>query len=432
MEENVENKLAGTEQARRWCFTINNPLGTDVEEIDISKTDIPIKEDYYDKSIISELENSECFIFKYVKISIHEDEMTSKEYIVRRPFFKSIESAITYFSGLESFKYCIFQLEKGEVEGTTHFQGFIIFTGGKRFRTIKRMLPFAHLEKVRGSNTQNREYCSKQDTRIEGPFEMGKFAEQRERTDVKEFIELVRAGTDEDDLSRLYPTLFMKEMNKLDKLYALNFKKYRYMCRDIKVTYIYGPSGLGKSSMIRRELGMGKAFWVHSYDLAMFTNYNYEDNIVFDEFIDRLPISTLNMYLNVEPIELRGLNSLKYGAYHNVYIISNYAPKDLYKDVQNTRPDIFETFYRRLNTIIRMDKKGNKYYERITEWEECENEIDRSMGIMLQTSKVYDIDKDGNKTLVYDRHKKDDEDVLIPVETTPFDDLFDEDGRVKF
>ena len=72
MEEKEEISLST--QARRWVFTINNPMGENVEEIDISKCDIPIKPDYYDSSIIKELEDSNCFHFKYVKVKIKVDD----------------------------------------------------------------------------------------------------------------------------------------------------------------------------------------------------------------------------------------------------------------------------------------------------------------------------------------------------------------------
>ena len=54
------------------------------------------------------------------------------------------------------------------------------------------------------------------------------------------------------------------------------------------------------------------------------------------------------------------------------------------------------------------------------------------MGLDKRTSKVYDIDKDGNKILVYDRHKKK-EDLIEIKEKTPFDDdIVDADGEMKF
>ena len=430
MEDNEQISLST--QARRWVFTINNPLGDGIEEIDIATTDIPIDNDYYDKSVIQDLESSGYFQFKYVLVKIKIDDFTYKDFVVRRPFFKDIDSAISYFQNLEHFKYCIFQLEKGEEEETPHFQGFISFIVGKRFKTMKNLLPFAHLEKAKGSNTQCREYCSKKDTRVDGPFEMGKFAEERERTDIKEFLELVKAGATEDELMNLFPTLYLRELHKIQSIYASNYTQYKRKCRDICVTYIYGKSGVGKSTAIRKKLGLENSFWVHHYDNAMFTNYNFQDNLVFDEFTGKIPISHINMLLNVEPIELRGLNCSKYGAYHNVYIISNYSPKELYRETQKTEPMIYQTFNRRLNNIIRVDSNGKWIDERITEWEDVTDEDDLKMGLTKQTSKVYDKDTYGNKVLIFDRHKKQLELEKIDL-PTPFDnDITNADGELKF
>lgn len=427
--EDTEQQISLSTQARRWVFTINNPLGENIEEVDISKTDIPIKKDYYSSSVMQDLEESGCFYFKYVLTKIQTDDFTEKEYIIRRPFFKNIDNAISYFQNIEHFKYCIFQLEKGEEEHTPHLQGFISFVVGKRFLTLKNLLPFAHIEKAKGSNTQCRDYCSKKETRVEGPFEFGKFAEERERTDIKEFVELIKAGTSQEELLNLYPMLFLKELNKINSVYAVNYERYKYICRDMNVTYIYGNSGVGKTTTVRRMLGLKNSFWVHHYDNSMWTNYNFQDNVVFDEFTGRIPISQMNMLLNVEPIELRGLNCAKYGAYHNVYIISNYSPKELYNEVQQSHPTIFNTFYRRLNTIIHVDINGKWNYERITEWEENTDEVDKEQGLTKMTSKVYEFDSYGNKILVYDRHKKIPE--LQEIDKSPFDEI-DNNGNLKF
>jgi len=416
-----DENISASSQARRWVFTINNPLSNLVEEIDIENTDLPIKEDYYSSSIIKDLEETNCFDFKFVKITIKKDEFTSQDYLVKRPFFKDIDSAMRYFESLEHFKYCIFQLEQGEEEHTPHFQGFIIFTCSKRFKNVKNVLPIAHIEKAKGSNTQCRDYCSKKDTRIEGAFELGKFAEEKERTDIKEFIELINAGTSRQELKRLYPALYLKEINKINSIYADNFEIYKRKCRDIDVTYIYGDAGVGKTSMVRRLLKFDDSFWVHEYDNSMFTNYSYEDNIVLDEYSGELKIKSLNMLMNNEPYEMRGLGCLKYASFHHVYIISNYSPLELYKDIQKHEPKIFQTFNRRLHKIIRIDKNGVEHIERETIWEDCDNDIDKELGLTKQIKQTIDYNTYGQPVVIFDRHKKN---IIQPMdfELLPIDD----------
>lgn len=387
-------------QARKWCFTINNPFEPN-EEVNPETSDLPIMEDYYSKKSMLEVEESDCFIFKYVKVPIGKDEFETKDYLVKRPFFKDLESAKLYLQSLEGMRYVIFQIEKGENENTEHIQGFITFRHPKRFQTMKNVLPIAHLEEARGTSVQCRDYCSKPDTRVIGPFEYGTFDGERERTDIRDFVDLAKAGASKEDICRLFPSLFLKSGHRIDAIYSTQFEKYQNQCRNVKVTYIYGKSGVGKTTKVRREFGVKNAFWVHVYDNSMFTNYKGQDTLVLDEFTDNMKIQNLNLLLNTEPVELRGLNCLKYGAYHQVYIISNYAPTELYKEIQVKQPDIFQTFYRRLHTIIYIDEDGVEHIKRKTEWAPATHEEDIQQGLTEQIKEVIDYDENGNGKIVF-------------------------------
>ena len=64
------------------------------------------------------------------------------------------------------------QLEKGESE-TVHIQFFIQFTKpGKRMTALKKHCKHAHFEIVKFNNGAD-EYCNKEDTRVDGPWEYG-------------------------------------------------------------------------------------------------------------------------------------------------------------------------------------------------------------------------------------------------------------------
>lgn len=87
----------------------------------------------------------------------------------------SLQELEEYVKNLEHFKYAIFQREGGEEKHTPHIQMFLVFTICKRFSTVQSYFPRAHIEVVKGTNAQTRDYCSRQDTRIEGPVEIGTF-----------------------------------------------------------------------------------------------------------------------------------------------------------------------------------------------------------------------------------------------------------------
>ena len=179
---------------------------------------------------------------------------------------QSDEEFISYIENLEHFKYSMFQREQGEQTGTEHLQVFIVFNCAKRFSTLKKYFPTAHIEKVKGTNTQARDYCSKSETRISGPYELGTFTEERSRTDISNFIEMVQLGASDLELAKLFPKLYIQNLNKIQKIrqeYIAN--EFRNKNRDIEVTYIYGPPRTGKTRYVYDKYGFGKFYHIHTW-----------------------------------------------------------------------------------------------------------------------------------------------------------------------
>ena len=79
---------------------------------------------------------------------------------------------------LDLFKnavYCVFQREK---EAHEHFQGYVYFNNPKSLVGVRRLLPTAHWTVAEGTPEQNRVYCTKEETRIEGPWSFGEIPRQ--------------------------------------------------------------------------------------------------------------------------------------------------------------------------------------------------------------------------------------------------------------
>lgn len=273
---------------------------------------------------------------------------------------RTLEELSKYIEGLEHFKYAIFQREEGEETHTPHIQLFIIFTCGKRFNTVKSYFPTAHIEGANGSNTQCRDYCSKSDTRIEGPVELGTFAEERARTDISNFMELVKLNTNYSELERLYPKLYMDNLNKLEKIKENDrLEKYKKIMRNVEVTYIYGKPGIGKTSYVVNKHGLGNFFNVPFYKYGNFDNYDGEDIIVFDEFTGQIEITLMNKLIDRYPMILPSRYANKICCYTKVYIISNLPISSLYPNDREN--GLFNAFHRRIHTIIKFDEKGMHY-----------------------------------------------------------------------
>lgn len=286
----------------------------------------------------------------------------------RRWFFtinnekRTDEEVLEYVKGLEHIKYAAFQRELGEKEKTPHIQMFLIFSIGKRFSTIKKYFPRAHIEAAKGTNAEARDYCTKSETRISGPYEYGEFAEERSRSDIKGFLELAKNGADSQSLSKLYPSLYLRELNKIEKIRQDElYESFRRKLRDIEVTYIYGPPGSGKTRYIMEKIGLGNYYDVPFYNSSSFDNYKGEDVVVFDEFASSFKITLMNKLLDRYPVQLPARYANKVACYTKVFIVSNLPLCCQYRYEQDTDMTLFEAFKRRIHNIIKIDYKEINY-----------------------------------------------------------------------
>lgn len=72
-------------------------------------------------------------------------------------------TALTQAASTPSVSYMVFGRERGD-QGTPHLQGYVFFTGNQRLAAVKNKLGSQrfHLELARGTHSQNRDYCTKE------------------------------------------------------------------------------------------------------------------------------------------------------------------------------------------------------------------------------------------------------------------------------
>lgn len=278
---------------------------------------------------------------------------------------KTDDEICTYVQGLEHFKYCMFQREKGHKKETEHIQMFLVFTISKRFSTIKDYFPTAHIENAQGSSVQCRDYCSKSDTRVSGPYELGEFAQQGARTDLKTIIELIENNATDEDIKKLFPTQYLLHIDKIHKVREQQrYAENKTNERKVIVTYIYGPPGCGKTRYVVNKYGYGNFYRTTNYRKYCFDFYDNEKVLVLDEFDSSFPITEMLTYLDVYPVQLPCRYANKMANYDEVIIISNLKLSEQYRNIQEEKPQQYSALLRRIHKIIRMDEHGKQYIER--------------------------------------------------------------------
>jgi len=253
----------------------------------------------------------------------------------------------------ESIKYCVYQLERGE-QGTPHLQGYIQLVRPQRMAYIKKIttrsaegiiygvFDRAHLLVAKGTDAQNKTYCTKAAGRIEGPWELGAASKQGDRTDLKEAAEsLMRNG----DIRAIDPSVFLKYASGCLKLAALAPPPRR---DDLRIITIVGPTGIGKSYSVHDmfpdlyvvNMGNSGLWW---------DGYTGQQAVMFEEFKGQVQLQKMLQILDPYPLRLEIKGGLVPARFTLCFITSNYTPDKWYKNEDGFRDAEMAALARRLD-----------------------------------------------------------------------------------
>ncbi len=294
------------------------------------------------------------------------------------------EKGITHDTIRESIKtlkstvyYCM--ADEVGAEGTPHTHLFIAFSSPVRFSTIKKRFATAHIEASIGTAAQNRDYVGKfgkwetsqkKETSVEGTFEeWGVLPDEQQgkRTDLEFLYQQVKAGATDFQILENIGGSQMRNLGYVEKVrQAIAKESSRKTFRTLTVKYIFGKTGVGKTRYVMEKYGYDGIFRVTDYKHP-FDQYNSETAIVFDEFGDSLPIRQMLTYLEGYPLELPCRYANKWAAYTDVYIISNNALDEQYKNEQYDNPEVWHALLRRITHIVEFLPDGVKVDYHITD-----------------------------------------------------------------
>lgn len=144
-------------------------------------------------------------------------------------------------------RYAVYQEEMGE-NGTHHLQGYIEMPKPVRFTHFDKWLAGAHFEIAHGTPQQCIDYCTKEDTRVGGPYSFGRRGvTQGQRSDILGLRDAVKSGKRgrelyDDDTLAVPAIKFGRALSDLAAAYVEPVQR-----DELSVTLHYGPAGTGKS-----------------------------------------------------------------------------------------------------------------------------------------------------------------------------------------
>lgn len=229
----------------------------------------------------------------------------------------------------DTVRYAIYQLESGD-SGTRHYQGYVEFSNPVRLGTCRSLIPGAHWETRRGTREQARDYCKKEESRLDGPWEHGEWiGGQGRRTDLATIKEKLDEGCSLADIAEEHFNSFVR-YNRSFALYSvIKGPKRNFNTTGI---FICGPTGTGKSKWCMDF--DSDAYW--KMPGKWWDGYTGQQTVVLDDFYGWLPYHELLRLLDRYPLSVEVKGSTVPFMAQTVIITSNQHYTKWYKDERIT------------------------------------------------------------------------------------------------
>lgn len=260
----------------------------------------------------------------------------------------------------EIVRYCIHQLEKCPESGRLHYQGYVELAKPVRITQLKQWLPTANFQARRGTREEARAYCSKEESREEGPWEYGQWEKggQGTRTDLGQVKRRLDEGASEVEIADEFFSIWARNFKAFREYKRIKTKPRDFATENI---VIIGPPGVGKSRMAHSDSPDyyskdGSQWW---------DGYQGNPVVIFDDFKGCYPYTELTKVM-----DRYGYQVQFKGGYHQfvtpkIYFTSNYMPDTWY----DTTKYNFDAFKRRVYAWIYIPERGAEPF--ITEdWDE--------------------------------------------------------------
>lgn len=226
------------------------------------------------------------------------------------------------FAMVPDYQYIVYQRELCPCTGRLHYQFFVQFVARKRFKQVQEMFKGTHIERVKDVEACIK-YVTKDETRVEGPFELGSRSKRKSKCDV---IAEVRKRSVRDVIAE-FPELW-RSVRPLREC-RLMFAERRQTKTDLWL--FHGNTGGGKTTIAQK---------ISSY-LGYDDTYDHDGSAWWDGY-DQQALCLVDEYRGSFPVQLllklgdsKGLKVPFKGGYAEfntrlVIFISNLTPDSLF------------------------------------------------------------------------------------------------------
>jgi len=258
-------------------------------------------------------------------------------------------------------KWFIMGKEVGE-NGTPHLQGACIIGSQWSFSKLKTLTGFnrAHIEVMRGTPSDSRTYCSKEDS---SAFEVGELPTQGKRNDIHNAVIRIRGGENlrqlaSDENGGVAVVKFYKGLTTLRSLLRPPRNSPPV------VIWLYGPTGSGKTRCamecarrINTDSNVpGCDIWLSSGDLRWFDGYDGQQCVVLDDFRAKLvKFCFFLRLLDRYPVRVEFKGGFVEWEPRFIFITCPYSPDECFSTRKEHVPEDIAQLSRRISYVFEFE-----------------------------------------------------------------------------
>jgi hypothetical protein len=229
-------------------------------------------------------------------------------------------------------QYAIWQLEAGE-NNTPHYQGYIQYKTMKSMRQVKADIgDNPHVETRRGTIEQAIAYCSKEETRVKGPWTVGEKPQQGRRTDLEAVARMLKDKT-VAEVMEVYPqyvTRYHRGLKFVRQQYVSMQRGNKF--REPVIQVLWGETGAGKTRKCMEY--DNKLYKLNHYEggNVWFDGYDGQKTILIDEFYGDIKYSFMLQLLDGYALRVQVKGDFTTLNHDVILITSNKHPEEWYNE----------------------------------------------------------------------------------------------------
>jgi len=251
--------------------------------------------------------------------------------------------------------YTCFQHEVCPSTNRYHIQGYLRLKSQGTFQAVakrfaKAGLGGAHLEVAHGTDKQNKDYCSKSESRQEGtePFEKGVPASQGKRTDLDEVRELIK---EKPSMKRVCKYASSYQALRSAEL-ILKYHEPKRIVDDehpLRVLWFHGATGTGKT---REAFNIDPKAYITAPNSKWFDGYDAHKTIIVDDLrANTFPFPYLLRLLDRYPIRIEHKGGSRQLMATTVIVTCPWDPTVLFRRREEAHSEDIAQLTRRITEI---------------------------------------------------------------------------------